>query len=81
MPLLAADNLHKTYVTGEARVSALAGVLVERSDARLIMLLSNVGRAIGTALFIVVGANVVLILILNFAISTINRSVLTASQG
>jgi len=26
MPLLAADNLQKTYVTGEARVTALAGV-------------------------------------------------------
>ena len=26
LPLLSAVNLHKTYVTGEARVTALAGV-------------------------------------------------------
>ena len=34
MPLLAAENLHKTYVTGEARVTALAGVsfAIERGD-------------------------------------------------
>jgi MFS family permease len=61
-----------TFLAPAVVFSALAGVFVERSDARLIMLLSNVGRAIGTALFIVVGANVVLILILNFAISTIS---------
>ena len=34
MPVLAAENLQKTYVTGEARVTALAGVsfAVERGD-------------------------------------------------
>jgi len=26
MPVLAADNLHKTYVSGDSRVAALAGV-------------------------------------------------------
>jgi putative ABC transport system ATP-binding protein len=34
LPLLSADNLHKTYPTGEARVTALAGVslTVERGE-------------------------------------------------
>jgi MFS family permease len=61
-----------TFLAPAVVFSALAGVLVERSDARLIMLASNIGRAIGTALFIVAGANVFLILVLNFVISTIS---------
>ncbi|HJT63449.1 MAG TPA: MFS transporter, partial [Candidatus Limnocylindria bacterium] len=61
-----------TFLAPAVVFSALAGVFVERSDARLIMILSNIGRAIGTALFIVVGANVFLILVLNFVISTIS---------
>ncbi|HEY7451701.1 MAG TPA: MFS transporter [Candidatus Limnocylindria bacterium] len=61
-----------TFLAPAVVFSALAGVLVERSDARLIMILSNVGRAIGTALFIAVGTNVFLILVLNFVISTIS---------
>ncbi|HET9498033.1 MAG TPA: MFS transporter, partial [Candidatus Limnocylindria bacterium] len=61
-----------TFLAPAVVFSALAGVFVERSDARLIMILSNLGRAIGTALFIVVGANVFLILVLNFVISTIS---------
>jgi MFS family permease len=61
-----------TFLAPAVVFSALAGVLVERSDARLIMLASNLGRAVGTALFILAGANVLLILILNFVISTIS---------
>jgi MFS family permease len=61
-----------TFLAPAVVFSALAGVFVERSDARLIMILSNIGRAIGTALFIVVGANVFLILVLNFVVSTIS---------
>jgi MFS family permease len=61
-----------TFLAPAVVFSALAGVLVERSDARLIMILSNLGRAIGTALFIAVGTNVFLILVLNFVISTIS---------
>jgi MFS family permease len=61
-----------TFLAPAVVFSALAGVLVERSDARLIMLASNLGRAVGTALFILAGANVFLILVLNFVISTIS---------
>lgn len=47
MPLLAADNLHKIYVTGEARVSALAGVsfAVERGDFVALMGPSGCGKS------------------------------------
>jgi MFS family permease len=61
-----------TFLVPAVVFSALAGVLVERSDARWIMILSNLGRAFGCALFIVLGANVFAILVLNFAISTIS---------
>jgi MFS family permease len=61
-----------TFLVPAVVFSALAGVLVERNDARLIMMAANVGRAIGTALFILVGANVLAIMILNFAISTVS---------
>src|SRR5687767_14433352 len=47
MPLLAAENLHKTYVTGEARVSALAGVTfaIERGDFVALMGPSGCGKS------------------------------------
>jgi putative ABC transport system ATP-binding protein len=47
VPLLAAENLHKTYVTGEARVSALAGVsfAVERGDFVALMGPSGCGKS------------------------------------
>ncbi|HEV7199477.1 MAG TPA: MFS transporter [Candidatus Limnocylindria bacterium] len=61
-----------TFLVPAVVFSALAGVLVERSDARWIMILSNLGRAFGCALFIALGANVFAILVLNFAISTIS---------
>jgi len=61
-----------TFLAPAVVFSALAGVLVERSDARLIMFASNVGRAVGTALFIALGANVIGILVVNFVISTIS---------
>ena len=41
-----------TFLAPAVVFSALAGVFVERSDARLIMIASNLGRAVGTALFI-----------------------------
>lgn len=50
--------------------SAMAGVLVERSDARLIMLATNVLRAVGVIGFIFVGANVPLILAINLFVAT-----------
>ncbi len=61
-----------TFLVPSVVFSALAGVLVERSDARWIMILSNLGRALGCAAFIALGANVFAILLLNFAISTIS---------
>ena len=47
MPLLAAENLQKTYVTGEARVTALAGVSfsVERGDFVALMGPSGCGKS------------------------------------
>ena len=47
MPLLAASDLHKTYVTGEARVTALAGVsfTVERGDFVALMGPSGCGKS------------------------------------
>ncbi|HEY7332844.1 MAG TPA: MFS transporter [Candidatus Limnocylindria bacterium] len=50
--------------------SAMAGVLVERSDARLIMLATNVLRAVGVIGFIFVGTNVPLILAINLFVAT-----------
>ncbi|HEX2142274.1 MAG TPA: MFS transporter [Candidatus Limnocylindria bacterium] len=50
--------------------SAMAGVLVERNDARLILLGANIFRAGGTILFIFVGTNVPLILLINLFIAT-----------
>jgi putative ABC transport system ATP-binding protein len=47
VPLLVAENLHKTYVTGDARVSALAGVsfAVERGDFVALMGPSGCGKS------------------------------------
>jgi putative ABC transport system ATP-binding protein len=47
MPLLVAENLHKAYVTGEARVTALAGVSfsVERGDFVALMGPSGCGKS------------------------------------
>jgi putative ABC transport system ATP-binding protein len=47
MPVLAAENLHKTYVTGEARVTALAGVsfAIERGDFVALMGPSGCGKS------------------------------------
>jgi MFS family permease len=61
-----------TFLAPAVVFSALAGVLVERSDARLIMIASNLGRAIGTVGFILIGTNVLAIMVLNFVISTIS---------
>jgi len=47
VPLLAAENLHKTYVTGEARVTALSGVsfAIERGDFVALMGPSGCGKS------------------------------------
>ena len=60
-----------TFLVPAVIFSAVAGVFVERSDARLIMLASNVLRAGGTVLFIFVGTNVALILFINLLIATV----------
>jgi putative ABC transport system ATP-binding protein len=47
VPVLAAENLHKTYVTGEARVTALSGVsfAIERGDFVALMGPSGCGKS------------------------------------
>jgi MFS family permease len=60
-----------TFLVPAVAFSAIAGVLVERSDARLIMLGSNIARAAGIVLFIFVGDHVALILVINLFISTV----------
>jgi len=60
-----------TFLVPAVAFSALAGVLVERSDARLIMLASNLLRAGGIVLFLFVGSNVGLILIINLFVATV----------
>ena len=60
-----------TFLVPAVVFSTIAGVFVERSDARLIMLGSNLLRAGGTVLFILVGAHVPLILVINLFIATV----------
>ena len=60
-----------TFLVPAVIFSTVAGVFVERSDARIIMLGSNVLRAGGTVLFIFVGSHVGLILVINFFIATV----------
>jgi len=60
-----------TFLVPAVAFSAIAGVLVERSDARLIMLAANVLRAVGVIGFIFVGTNVLLILVINLFIATV----------
>ncbi len=60
-----------TFLVPAVAFSTIAGVLVERSDARLIMLASNILRAVGIVLFILVGTNVPLILVINLFVATV----------
>ena len=60
-----------TFLVPAVIFSTIAGVFVERSDARLIMLAANLLRAGGTVLFIFVGTNVALILFINLLIATV----------
>jgi len=60
-----------TFLVPAVAFSAIAGVLVERSDARLIMLASNLLRAGGIVLFLLVGSNVGLILVINLLVATV----------
>ena len=64
-----------TFLVPAVLFSTLGGVAVERSDARLIMLATNVVRAVGTIAFIFVAsdinnANVPLIYLINFGVAT-----------
>src|SRR3989304_184395 len=60
-----------TFLVPAVAFSAIAGVLVERSDARPILLGSNVLRTGGIVLFIFVGTNVPLILVINLFVATV----------
>jgi MFS family permease len=60
-----------TFLVPAVAFSAFAGVLVERSDARLIMLAANLLRAGGIVLFLLVGSNVGLIFLINLLVATV----------
>jgi MFS family permease len=60
-----------TFLVPAVAFSTVAGVFVERSDARLIMLASNLLRGGGIVLFILVGTNVPLILVINLFVATV----------
>jgi MFS family permease len=60
-----------TFLFPAVAFSALAGVIVERADARLIMLAANLLRAAGTIAFIFVGSNVGLIYVINLFVATV----------
>jgi MFS family permease len=64
-----------TFLVPAVLFSTLGGVLVERSNAKIIMLATNVVRAIGIAAFVLVApttanANVPLVYLINFGIAT-----------
>ncbi len=64
-----------TFLVPAVLFSSLGGVLVERSNAKLIMLATNVIRSVGTVAFIFVApttatANVPLVYAINFGIAT-----------
>jgi MFS family permease len=60
-----------TFLFPAVAFSALAGVIVERADARLIMLAANLLRAAGTIAFIFVGSNIGLIYVINLLVATV----------
>ncbi|MEO8510633.1 MAG: MFS transporter [Chloroflexota bacterium] len=65
-----------TFLVPAVLFSTGAGAIIERTDARLIMLGSNIARAVGTILFIFVaadasGANIPLVFGLNFLIAIV----------
>jgi len=59
-----------TFLVPAVAFSAVGGVLVERADARLIMLATNILRGGGVVLFIFVGDYVPLILLINLFVAT-----------
>jgi MFS family permease len=61
-----------SYLVPAVLFSAVAGVYVDRIDRRLILVLTNVLRGAGYVALFLAGANLPLILLLNFAISTIS---------
>jgi len=70
-----------TFLFPAVAFSALAGVIVERTDARLIMLAANVLRAAGTIAFIFVGTNIVLIYVINLFVATVTAFPRIVKQG
>jgi MFS family permease len=64
-----------TFLVPAVLFSTLGGVIVERTDAKIIMLATNITRAAGTILFIFVapttaGANVPVLFVINMVIAT-----------
>jgi MFS family permease len=61
-----------SYLVPAVLFSAVAGVYVDRIDRRVILVLTNVLRGVAYIALFLVGTNFPLILLLNFAISTIS---------
>ena len=60
-----------TFLVPAVLFSAVAGVYVDRIDRRVILVATNLLRALGFVALYLVGTNLALILLLNFTISTI----------
>jgi MFS family permease len=67
----AVSALLLTFLVPAVALSAVAGVYVDRLDRRLILVVTNVLRAVAFILMIAAGRNILLVYLLNLAYSTI----------
>ncbi|MBF8289856.1 MAG: hypothetical protein HW391_824 [Chloroflexi bacterium] len=67
----AVSALFLTFLVPAVLLSAVAGVYVDRADRRVVLVLTNVLRAVAMVAIWWVGGNIALILLLNIAVSVI----------
>jgi MFS family permease len=65
----AVSALLLTFLVPAVALSAVAGVYVDRLDRRLLLVVTNILRAVAFALMFAAGANLLLIYVLNIAVS------------